>query len=129
MASRSSSSLSSSLRRCSTASRSSMVIAFVAPLASSPGQLLQRSGKYGSGLRIGEFDLLPGAIFSFCAVLTVGFVVLRLFKRWLKNSYLPNTNIEPAMRGSLTTLLGYVGGIVVITLALSALGISVNRIA
>jgi len=59
----------------------------------------------------------------------VGFVVLRLFKRWLKNSYLPNTNIEPAMRGSLTTLLGYVGGIVVITLALSALGISVNRIA
>ena len=106
-----------------------MVIAFVAPLASSPGQLLQRSGKYGSGFRIGEFDLLPGAIFSFFAVLTVGFVVLRLLKRWLKNSYLPNTNIEPAMRGSLTTLLGYVGGIVVITLALSALGISVNRIA
>jgi len=59
----------------------------------------------------------------------VGFVVLRLFKRWLKDSYLPHTNLEAGMRGSLTTLLGYVGGIVVITVALSALGISVNRIA
>jgi len=106
-----------------------MVIAFVAPLGSSPGQLLQRSGRYGSGLKVGEFDLLPGAIFSFLAVLAVGFVVLRLFKRWLKDSYLPHTNLEAGMRGSLTTLLGYVGGIVVITVALSALGISVNRIA
>jgi potassium efflux system protein len=106
-----------------------MVIAFVAPLASSPGQLFQRSGKYGSGLKIGEFDLMPGAILSFLAVLVVGFTVLRLFRRWLRDSYLPHTNLETAMRGSLTTLLGYVGAIVVITLALSALGISVNRIA
>jgi small-conductance mechanosensitive channel len=106
-----------------------MVIAFVAPLGSSPGQLVQRSGKYGSGLKVGEFDLLPGAIFGCLAVLTVGFVVLRLFKGWLKDSYLPHTNLEPGMRGSLTTLLGYVGGIVVVTLALSALGLSINRIA
>ena len=106
-----------------------MVIAFVAPLGSSPQQLLQRSGKYGSGLKVGEFNVLPGAIFRFLAVLMVGFVVLRLFKRWLKNSYLPHTNLESGMRGSVTTLLGYVGGIVVITLALSALGLSVNRIA
>ena len=106
-----------------------MVVAFVAPLGSNPGQLLQRSGKYGSGLKVGEFDLLPGAIFTFLAVLTVGFIGLRLFKRWLKDSYLPNTNLEAGMRGSLTTLLGYVGGIVVITVALSALGISINRIA
>jgi small-conductance mechanosensitive channel len=106
-----------------------MVVAFVAPLGSSPGQLVQRSGKYGSGLKVGEFDLLPGAIFGCLAVLTVGFVVLRLFKGWLKDSYLPHTNLEPGMRGSLTTLLGYVGGIVVVTLALSALGLSINRIA
>ena len=106
-----------------------MVIAFVAPLGSSPGQLFQRSGKYGSGLKVGEFELMPGAIFSFLAVLVVGFIVLRLFRRWLRDTYLPNTNLETGMRSSLTTLLGYVGGIVVITVALSALGISVNRIA
>jgi small-conductance mechanosensitive channel len=91
--------------------------------------LLQRSGKYGSGVKVGEFELMPGPIFAFLAVLAVGFIVLRIFKRWLRNSYLPNTNLESGVRGSLTTLLGYTGGIVVITLALSALGISVNRIA
>jgi potassium efflux system protein len=106
-----------------------MVVAFVAPLGSSPEQLYQRSGKYGSGLKVGEFELMPGTIFGFLAVLVVGFIVLRVFKRWLRKSYLPSTNLEPEMRSSLTTLLGYVGGIVVITFALSALGISVNRIA
>jgi small-conductance mechanosensitive channel len=106
-----------------------MVIAFVAPLGSSPQQLLQRGGKYGSGLRVGEFDLLPGAVFRFLVVLAVGFIVLRLFKGWLKNSYLPHTNLETGMGRSLTTLLGYVGGILVISIALSALGLSVNRIA
>jgi len=59
----------------------------------------------------------------------VGFIVLRLFKGWLKNSYLPHTNLETGMGRSLTTLLGYVGGILVISIALSALGLSVNRIA
>jgi small-conductance mechanosensitive channel len=106
-----------------------MVIAFLAPLGSSPGQLFQRSGKYGSGLRVGEFDLVPGAIFRSLAVLLAGFIVLRLFKRWLSDSYLPHTTLETEMRGSVTTLLGYVGAVVIVTLALSALGISVNRIA
>jgi small-conductance mechanosensitive channel len=106
-----------------------MAIAFVAPLGSSPGQLFQRSGKLGSSLKVGEFELMPSAIFRFLAVLVIGFVVLRLFKRWLQNSYLPHTKLETGMRSSLATLLGYVGGIVVIAFALSALGISVNRIA
>jgi small-conductance mechanosensitive channel len=105
-----------------------MVIAFVAPLASSPGQLFHRGGRYGSGLKVGEFDLVPGAIFRFLAVLLVGFIVVRLFKRWLRNSFLPKTSLEIEMRSSLTSLLGYVGGIAVITLALSALGISVTGI-
>ena len=106
-----------------------MIVAFVAPLGSSPGQLVRRSGQYGSSLQVGEFELAPGTIFSFLAVMAVGFIVVRFFKRWLRNSYLPHTDLEPEMRSSLTTLLGYVGGIVVIVLAMSALGVSVNRIA
>jgi len=105
------------------------VIAFLAPLGTGPRQLFQRGGKYGSGLKVGEFDLMPGPIFRFLAVLVIGIVVLRILKSWLKNSFLPQTRVESGMRGSLTTLLNFVGGIVVVTLALSALGISVNRIA
>ena len=32
------------------------------------------------------------------AVLATGFIVVRLFKRWLSNSYLPHTKLEPEMR-------------------------------
>ncbi|MBB1600658.1 DUF3772 domain-containing protein [Variovorax sp. UMC13] len=106
-----------------------LVIALLAPLGTSPGELFQRSGKVGSGLKVGQFELVPGALFGALAVLVIGFLVLRLFKRWLDNSYLPSTTLEPGMRSSLTTLLGYVGGILVIASALSALGIGIERIA
>lgn len=106
-----------------------MVIAFIAPLGSTPGELVQRSGRVSTRLKVGEFELDPNTILGAVAVLVVGFLVLRLFKRWLENSYLPNTQLESGMRSSISTLLGYVGAVVVVFLALSALGIGVNRIA
>ena len=106
-----------------------MVIALLAPLGTTPDELFQRSGQVGASLTVGQFELVPGALLGGLGVLVVGFVALRVFKRWLDNSYLPSTTLEPGMRSSLTTLLGYVGGILVIASALSALGIGVERIA
>lgn len=106
-----------------------MLIALAAPLGTGPGEVFQRSGKFGTGVKVGEFQLVPGAILSALAVAVVGFIVLRVFKRWLERSYLPNTQLEPGMQSSITTLLGYVGGILVIAFTLSALGIGIERIA
>jgi potassium efflux system protein len=106
-----------------------MLIALATPLGTSPGEVFQRSGKFGTGLKVGEFVLVPGAIFTAIAVLAVGFVVLRVLKHWLETRYLPHTALEPGMQNSLTTLLGYVGGVLVVAFGLSALGIGVERIA
>lgn len=106
-----------------------MLIALAAPLGTSPGEVFQRSGKLGTGVKVGEFQLVPGAILSALSVAVVGFILLRVFKRWLTRSYLPNTQFEPGMQSSITTLLGYVGGILVIAFTLSALGIGIERIA
>ncbi len=106
-----------------------MLIALIAPLGTSPGEVFQRSGQFGSGFKIGEFELVPGAIFSAMAVALGGFVALRVLKRWLELRYLPSTTLEPGMQSSITTLLNYAGGILVIAFALSALGIGINRIA
>jgi potassium efflux system protein len=106
-----------------------MLIALATPLGTGPGEVFQRSGQFGTGLKIGEFQLVPGAIFSAVAVLAVGFVALRVFKKWLEARYLPETALEPGMQSSITTLLGYVGGAVVIAVGLSALGIGIERIA
>jgi potassium efflux system protein len=106
-----------------------MVIALAAPLGTSPGEVFLRSGKFATGIKVGELQLVPGAIFSAVTVLVGGFVALRIVKRWLAGRFLPNTALEPGMQSSITTLLGYVGGIVVVAFALSALGIGIERIA
>ncbi|QOF77393.1 DUF3772 domain-containing protein [Variovorax sp. 38R] len=106
-----------------------MLVALAAPLGTGPGEVFQRGGKLGTGVKVGEFQLVPGAILSAVAVAVIGFIVLRVFKRWLSRSYLPSTQFEPGMQSSITTLLGYVGGILVVAFSLSALGIGIERIA
>jgi small-conductance mechanosensitive channel len=106
-----------------------MVIALIAPFGTGPEEVFQRSGKFGTGLAIGEFQVVPSSIIGALGVLIGGFVALGVFKRWLEDRYLPHTAIEPEMRSSITTLLGYAGGILVVASALSALGIGINRIA
>ncbi|KQP13685.1 DUF3772 domain-containing protein [Pseudorhodoferax sp. Leaf267] len=106
-----------------------MLIALLAPLGTRPDQVLEQTSRIGQGLAIGEFQLVPAAIFSALAVLVGGFVALRVFQRWLRDRYLPTTTMEPGMQSSLSTLLNYVGVVLVIAAGLSALGIGVNRIA
>lgn len=106
-----------------------MIIALATPLGTSPGEVFQRSGKYGTGVKVGEIQLVPGAIFSAIAVLVAGFIALRIVKNWLDTRFLPTTALEPGMQSSITTLLGYVGGIIVIAFAMSALGVGIERIA
>ena len=106
-----------------------MLIALVAPLGTRPDEVLGQSGRIGSGLQIGEFQLVPAALLSALAVLVGGFVALRVFQRWLRERYLPTTTMEPGMQSSLATLLNYVGVVLVVAAGLSALGIGVNRIA
>ena len=104
-------------------------IVILAPFGASPAELLQRGSQIGAGISIGQLKLTPNAIFGAIAVFIVGIFIVRMLKRWLDESYLPTTQLEPGIRSSVTTLLGYVGGVVVFAFALSALGLSVERIA
>jgi potassium efflux system protein len=105
------------------------LLAALAPLGAGPSDLLARLAQAGSGLKIGEIELTSGEVFGALGVLALGLVAIRTLKRWLLDRYLPTTRLDPAMRSSVTTLLGYTGGVIVVALALSALGIGVERIA
>jgi small-conductance mechanosensitive channel len=82
-----------------------------------------------SALRIGQIEITPDAVLGAIAVFLLGMLAVRAMKGWLHDRYLPTTTLDPAMRSSVTTLLGYTGGIVVFAFALSELGLSVERIA
>lgn len=106
-----------------------MAIALMAPFGTGPDELFRRGSILQGTLRIGDFVLAPKALATAVAVLLAGFMAIRVFKRWLSDAYFPSTALDPGMRSSITTLLGYIGGVVVIAIALAGLGISVERIA
>ncbi|RYF01787.1 MAG: mechanosensitive ion channel family protein, partial [Comamonadaceae bacterium] len=106
-----------------------MVIALMAPFGTGPDEVFRRGSTVNHSLKVGEFTLAPQALLTAMAVVIAGLVMIRVIKRWLSDRYFPNTSLEPGMRSSIVTLLGYVGGIVVVAVALAGLGISVERIA
>jgi small-conductance mechanosensitive channel len=97
--------------------------------AEGPMELLQRAEQLLNGLTVGQVQLRPASLVQGFAVLIGGLLAVRFLKRWLIARYLPTTTLDPGMQTSATTLFGYVGVVVAIGLALSALGIGLERVA
>ncbi|RAR84217.1 small-conductance mechanosensitive channel [Paracidovorax anthurii] len=106
-----------------------LVIALLAPFGTGPDELFRRGSAMDQNLSVGNFALAPQALLTALGVVVAGFIGIRVLKRWLSDRYFPSTSLEPGMRSSIATLLGYVGGVMVVSAALAALGISVERIA
>lgn len=106
-----------------------MAIALMAPLGTGPDEVFRRGTRVDHSLKIGEFTLAPTALLTALAVVCAGFAAIRVIQHWLSERYFPHTSLEPGMRSSIVTLLGYLGGVLVVAVALSGLGISVERIA
>src|SRR5690606_19178748 len=106
-----------------------MAIALMAPLGTGPDEVFRRGSSVDHSLKIGDFTLAPSALLTALAVACAGFAAIRVVQHWLSERYFPHTSLEPGMRSSIVTLLGYLGGVMVIAVALAGLGISVERIA
>jgi potassium efflux system protein len=100
-----------------------------APFGEGPTELLHRADQIHDGISIGEIAIKPGSVFQALAVLGLALLGLRVLKRWLVDRFLPTTSLDPGMQTSASTLFGYAGGILAVALALSALGIGLERIA
>jgi len=101
----------------------------LAPFGEGPSDLLRRSGQWQQGLAVGEFKLQPAAMLQALLILVLGLGVVRLLRHWLAERYLPTTSLDPGMRSSATSLFGYAGVVVAASLAMSAMGIGLERIA
>jgi potassium-dependent mechanosensitive channel len=81
----------------------------------------------GAGLASVTFSL--GTILAAAALLLVGLLATRAVQRWLGQRFLPRTGLEPGLQHSISAILGYVGVIAAIALALGELGIDLQKIA
>ena len=80
-------------------------------------------------LKIYNFELKPDQVLTSIGLFFLGLIAVRVIKNWMSEQYLPRTNLDPGMRSSLTTLLGYVGIVIVVAIALLAMGLSVQNVA
>lgn len=97
--------------------------------AQAPVELFTRVGGLRDGITIGSVRLLPGDVLHALVVLALGVAAVRMLQRWLLQRYLPTTGLDEGMRSSMATLLGYAGLVVVVALALSAMGLGLERVA
>ncbi|MCJ9713357.1 mechanosensitive ion channel, partial [Bordetella hinzii] len=104
-------------------------VLLLAPFGEAPADLLHRLDQLYKGLQIGEVQIRPGAVAQALLVLALALLSVRLLKRWLSTRYLPTTELDPGMQVSAATLFGYAGVVISVALALSALGIGLERVA
>jgi potassium-dependent mechanosensitive channel len=93
------------------------------------GDLIEAIKGLTLGIRIGDFTISFGAIFGALALFLIIVGLTRLLQRWLETEIMPHTAVEPSLRLSIVTIIGYVGFIVAVVVALGEIGIDPQKIA
>ncbi len=81
------------------------------------------------GIKIGGSVLQPSSIVYAIVVLLGGLALMRVVQRWLVDTYLPKTELDPGARNSISTVAHYVGIVLAVLWALAALGIGFEKLA
>ncbi|MDR6789822.1 small-conductance mechanosensitive channel [Sphingomonas sp. BE138] len=93
------------------------------------GTLVARLGLLAQGVQVGGIAVSPGAVVRGVAVLFIGLAMVRAFRGWLENKYLPATDLDGSARNSVGLVARYVGVALAVIWSLASLGIGVERIA
>ncbi|MGX5736839.1 DUF3772 domain-containing protein [Bosea thiooxidans] len=80
------------------------------------------------GFQVGGVTISLSTIVVFAFVFALGVAATRAMQRWLDNQFLPTTALDPGLRNSITTAVGYVGYIAAVAIAVSAVGLSLERL-
>lgn len=81
------------------------------------------------GVRFGEVRGWIGAAGIAVILFSIGLLVTRLFVSWLDGQLLPRTGLNDGVRHSVTTVAGYAGFIIAMTVALAIAGVQLQNVA
>jgi potassium-dependent mechanosensitive channel len=79
------------------------------------------------GFSVGGVTISLSNILIAVALFAIGFAITRGIKRWLEKSYLPYTKLDPGLRNSIATSIGYIGIIIAAMMAASTMGFSLDK--
>jgi potassium efflux system protein len=101
----------------------------VAPYAPGTLDFVPHWHRLQQGISIGTLELRPGAVARGILIFALGIGAVKMLKQWMSRRYLPVTDMDPGMRDSVTSLAGYAGYVVIISVALSSMGVGLQQIA
>lgn len=82
-----------------------------------------------SGFKVGETTVYPVSIFIAAGIFALALAAVHAVVNWTDSTLLPRMNCDVGLRNSIRTSLSYVGFIIAVSLALSYLGVSFEKLA
>lgn len=95
----------------------------------SSADVLDTIERVSFGVRIGNTTITLWNVLYAVILLLVGVVVARTVQRWMSSQVLPRLGLEPSLQSSISTVIGYVGTILAIAVAMSEIGLNLENIA
>lgn len=81
------------------------------------------------GVRIGATTITLGNVIYALVLLIAGIFIARTIQRWVSTKFLPRTGLEPSLQSSIATIIGYIGTIVALMVAMGEIGLNLENIA
>lgn len=101
----------------------------LAPLGYESNDLLANVRSAFFSFRIGDVTISPSAAITALGLFFVIIAAAQGLRRWLDTRLLPLTKLDVGLRSSINATLGYAGFIVAAMVAMSSLGVGVERLA
>lgn len=106
-----------------------IVILTVGTFGTSTSDFADIASRVTLGFTIGNSTIAVGDILSALLFLVVGIVIARAIQRWFALAILPKTAFDQGLQNSIATIIGYIGSITVIAMAMGQLGLNLENIA
>lgn len=103
-------------------------LAILAPWGFESGDFIASIKRFFFGFTIGDVTISFAGIFGAILVFVIGVFLTRAFQGWLQRRYLPQTRLDSGLRNSITTGIGYVGFVAAGGLAVSYVGLSLEKV-
>jgi len=104
-------------------------ILLLAPWGIESGSLIDAAQAVVFGFRVGGVTISLSSLALAVALFAAGVFATRMVQSWLETEFLPTTGIDAGLRNSIRTGVGYIGAFAAAGIALSMLGLSLDRIA
>jgi potassium efflux system protein len=85
--------------------------------------------RFFTQIQLGGFNLSLVDLATAILIIILGLLVVGGVKRWVRERVMPNTQLDLGMQNSISTGVGYIGGLIVIMVAIMVLGIDFSSIA